>query len=59
VNRITQWCNSRILELRSKIMQLRRHKPSNRIGERMKEYQLAHYEAELDHWLYFISEDEE
>jgi hypothetical protein len=41
MKRIEQWTNARILELRSKIAQLRAHKPSNRIGERMKEYQLA------------------
>ena len=59
MKRIEQWTNARTLELRSKIAQLRAHKPSNRIGERMKEYQLAHYEGELDLWLYFLGEDEE
>jgi hypothetical protein len=56
--RIEAWLNRRILELRSKIQQLTRMKPSNRIGQRMREYQLAHYENELEHWLYFLGEDE-
>jgi len=38
--------------------QLRRFKPTNRVGQRMQEYQLAKAEAELDHWLYFLDEDE-
>jgi hypothetical protein len=56
MKRIEQWLNTRILELRQKIQDLR--KPSNPIGERMREYQLARAEIELDHWLYFLGEDE-
>jgi len=40
------------------IDQLRRHKPSNRVGERMREYALAKAEGELAHWIYFLGEDE-
>jgi hypothetical protein len=58
VKRIEQWTNGRILELRQKIAQLRAYKPSNRIGARMRDYQLARAEIELDHWLYFLGEDE-
>jgi hypothetical protein len=58
VKRIEQWLNARILELRSKIAQLKHYKPSNRIGERMRGYQVAKAESELDHWLYFLGEDE-
>ena len=58
MKRIESWLNTRILELRSKIDQLKRYKPTNRIGGRMREFQLAHYESELDHWLYFLGEDE-
>jgi hypothetical protein len=47
MKRIESWLNTRILELRSKIDQLKRYKPSNRIGGRMREFQLAHYEGEL------------
>ena len=58
MKRIESWLNTRILELRMKIAQLKAHKPSNRIGQRMQEYQLAHYEGELDHWVYFLGEEE-
>jgi hypothetical protein len=58
MKRIESWLNTPILELRQKIDQLRRYKPSNRIGERMQEYALARAEIELDHWLYFLGEDE-
>jgi len=47
--------NTRILELRQKIDQLRRHKPTNRLGERLRECELARAEIELDHWLYFLA----
>jgi hypothetical protein len=57
MKRNEQGLNTRVLELRQKIDQLRRHKPSNRIGQRMREYQLARAEIELDHWLYFAGED--
>jgi hypothetical protein len=57
--RIEQWLNTRILELRMQIDELRRHKPSNRVVERMREYGLAKAEGELAHWLYFLGEDEE
>jgi hypothetical protein len=41
-----------------KVAQLRQHKPSNRVGERMREYALAKAEGELAHWIYFLGEDE-
>ena len=47
-----------MLRRRQKIDQLRRHKPTNRIGERLKEWELAKAEIELDHWLYFAGENE-
>jgi hypothetical protein len=56
--RIEQWLNTRILELRSKIQQLKRMKPSNRIGERVRDYVVARAEVELEHWMYFAGEDE-
>jgi hypothetical protein len=56
--RIEAWLNRRILELRMKLDQLRRFKPTNRVGQRMQEYKVARAEAELDHWLYFLGEDE-
>jgi len=58
MNRITQWCNRRILELRMKLDQLRQFKPTKPNRARMQEHQLAKAEAELDHWLYFVGEDE-
>ena len=58
MKRIEQWVNSRILQLRQKISQLKQHKPSNRVGERFKDHAIAQAEAELDHWLYFLGEDE-
>ena len=56
--RIEAWPNTRILELRMKIAQLKRMKPSNRIAERVRDYVVARAEIELDHWLYFLGEDE-
>jgi hypothetical protein len=47
VKRIESWLNTRILELRGKIQQLKRMKPSNRIGERLREYQLARARSSL------------
>jgi hypothetical protein len=56
--RINLWLDRRILELRGKIQQLKRMRPSNRIGERVRDYLVAHADVELDHWLYFAGEDE-
>jgi hypothetical protein len=59
VNRITVWANTRILELRSKIDDLHRHQPANPIGMRFAQYAIKRYEAELEHWLFYLGEDEE
>jgi hypothetical protein len=56
--RIEAWLNTRILELRQLIQQLKRMKPSNRIGERVRDYVVARAEVELEHWMYFLGEDE-
>jgi hypothetical protein len=56
--RINQWLDRRILELRSNIQQLKRMTPPNPIGERVRDYVVARAEIELDHWLYFLGEDE-
>ena len=56
--RIEAWPNTRILELRMKIAQLKRMKPSNRIAERVRDYVVARAEIELEHWMYFLGEDE-
>jgi hypothetical protein len=46
----------RILQLRQKIQDLR--KPSNPIGERFAGYAIKQAEIELEHWFYFLGEDE-
>jgi hypothetical protein len=43
MKRIESWLNTRILQLRMKIDQLKRHKRSNRIAERMQEYQVSSF----------------
>ena len=58
MKRIESWLNTRILELRQKIQDLRQHKPTNPIGERFAGYAINQAEIELDHWLYFLGEDE-
>jgi hypothetical protein len=58
MKRIEAWLNTRALELRQKIAQLKRYKPSNRISERFRDHALALAEIELDHWIYFLGEDE-
>ena len=54
--RIGAWLNTRILQLRQRIQDL--SKPSNPIGERFASYAIRQAEAELEHWLYFLGEDE-
>jgi hypothetical protein len=56
--RIEVWLNTRILELRMQISRLKCMKPSNRIGERVRDYVIARAEIELEHWMYFLGEDE-
>jgi hypothetical protein len=56
--RIEVWLNTRILELRMQISRLKCMKPSNRVGERVRDYLVARAEVELEHWMYFLGEDE-
>jgi len=50
--RIGAWLNTRILRIQDL------SKPSNPIGERFASYAIRQAEAELEHWLYFLGEDE-